>query len=253
MADCTSYEPLLHLVLDGEATPEERQTVMDHLAVCGACREKFQQLTELHMAFTQLDTEVPAGLTGAVMDRIRAEGQAAKKKSRRSSFQLKGLAALAACCAIAFLGLQMLPNQSNSSGSMTDGGAPESAFYAANAQMADSDDAADSGDGADSSLKSGKGMLTESVDAARDIQPEEGGDDNTSVPQEDLGEPVEVETDEAAVGRWLAENRPGEESPVTLTPEETVDLARWVLEEAGIDLGLPMDRPVLLTSLGPEA
>ena len=250
MADCTSYEPLLHLVLDGEATPEERQTVMDHLAVCGACREKFQQLTELHMAFTQLDTEVPAGLTGAVMDRIRAEGQAAKKKSRRSFFQLKGLAALAACCAIAFLGLQMLPNQSSNSDMVADGGAPESSYYTAGAQMADA--AVDSGDGADNSMVMEKGMLADGIDEARDIQPESDGIDNTIAPQEYLGESAELETDEAAVGRWLAENRPNEENPIVLTPEEAADLARFLAEE-GVDLSIPTDCQVLLTYLGPEA
>ena len=203
------------------------------------------------------------------MDRVRAESRPpvsapARRKVRRTFPQLKGLAALAACCAIAFLGLRMLPNQSNSSGSMTDGGAPESAFYAANAQMADSDDAASSSDGADgmdggaptdraadSVFVPEKGMFTatDENNSANNAVTED-----TPAPEEqDLLPQAELETDEAAVGRWLAENRPGEENPIVLSPEEAADLARWVLEEAGIDLGLPTDRQVLLTYLGPEA
>ena len=246
MAECTVYEPLLHRMLDGEATPEERERAQAHLAACPACREKYRQLEALRGAFLALDTEVPAGLTAGVMERVRAESGARRRETNRR--WSRNLLALAACCAIVFLGVRGIGGgRDDASQEISGGAAPQYELFTA----ADSA-AADGGDGAAVPENGGLGPKAAVADGAESPQPfdvpqEALGDDAAGGAAE--GQAVPVETDEPAVGRWLAEHRPGETGPVALTAEEAADLADFLAAE-GVDLALPEGSPVLLTYLG---
>ena len=105
MSDCTMYEPLLHLLLDGEISPAERADLEAHLAACPACRERLEQLEAVRGAFALLDAEVPAGLRERAMAAVRLEVR--RERRRRLGRLARGLGALAACCVLAFLGLRL--------------------------------------------------------------------------------------------------------------------------------------------------
>ena len=102
MEDCTRYAPLISAAVDGEVSPEERRDLMDHLAQCPACRGAYEEMLAMHMAFGELDAEVPGDLAGDVMAEIRSR----QKKPRRRYWLQVGMAA--ACCALVFLGYRAL-------------------------------------------------------------------------------------------------------------------------------------------------
>lgn len=94
---CQRYYELISQRLDGELTEDEQQELESHLAVCPSCRALDQQLSGLHVDFSDLE-EVPApeGFAQGVMDRIRME----ENKKVIPLFQrpqFKAAAGLAAC------------------------------------------------------------------------------------------------------------------------------------------------------------
>ena len=101
MEQCAQYTALISAAVDGELSAAEREELMDHLVQCPACREVYGEMAAMHQAFSQLDTEVPGDLTGAVMAKVRAQGQI--RKPRTYWWQLT---AAAACCALVVLGYQ---------------------------------------------------------------------------------------------------------------------------------------------------
>jgi len=241
MADCNVYEPLLHCVVDGEAGAEERRRVMEHLAECPVCREKFQQLTELHMAFEELDAEVPAGLRSRVMETVRAER--AKERRGRTRRWRSGILAAAACCAIAFLGVQGLGGMGGSSAPMEAAG--QRAVMEEGTALVTADDAAVElysyavTDVANSVIAQ-SGTVEAPAGKSEEAMPDEKAEARS---EETLSA---VMTKEPAVLEWLEENRPGETADVKLTEEEVRALAAWLAEQ-GIDLPLPESGGAILT------
>ena len=60
---------LLSAFLDGEATEEERNQVVDHLAACALCREDLEDLNTARTALRSLVVlEVPSGLVPSSQD-----------------------------------------------------------------------------------------------------------------------------------------------------------------------------------------
>lgn len=93
------YSDMISAAVDGALSPEEHRQLLEHLSGCPACREAYEQTLLLRDAFAAWEEpEVPAGLTAAVMGRVRQE----RSKNRRRP--LWRLAAAAACLAVILYG-----------------------------------------------------------------------------------------------------------------------------------------------------
>ena len=105
MKTCEEYESLISGFLDGELSAEDRAGVAEHLASCPACQQYFDDLVAMHDAFDRIE-EVPApdGFTERIMAQVRETPQAEGKKTIPVP-RWRRWAALAACCAVAALGL----------------------------------------------------------------------------------------------------------------------------------------------------
>ncbi len=108
MSGCESYETLISALLDGALEESERRELEDHLASCPACRAYLEDLKAIQTAIGGLDVPAPAGFTGKVMDKIRAESQPAKKAKTIRFPRWQRWAAAAACCALVLAGLWTL-------------------------------------------------------------------------------------------------------------------------------------------------
>ena len=105
MKTCEEYESLISDFLDGELSAEDRARVAEHLASCPACQQYFDDLVAMHDAFDRIEeVPVPDGFTERVMARVRETPQTEEKKIIPFP-RWRRWAALAACCAIAALGL----------------------------------------------------------------------------------------------------------------------------------------------------
>ncbi|MDE7221404.1 MAG: DUF3379 domain-containing protein [Oscillospiraceae bacterium] len=105
MKSCAEYEMLISAFLDGEASEEERAEAAEHLASCSACQKYFDDLVALHDALDQMEeVPVPEDFAAEVMDRVRETPQETAGKTVLFP-RWRRWAAMAACCAVAALGL----------------------------------------------------------------------------------------------------------------------------------------------------
>lgn len=111
---CEQWEERLSALLDGELSEAERRELTEHLAGCGACRAYLADLTAIHEAMEAVPA--PEGFARSVMDRVAHTKQDAGRKV--IPWRRWGL--LAACCALAALGLW----QFRAGGGASGGGAP---------------------------------------------------------------------------------------------------------------------------------
>ncbi len=106
MKICEQYALLLDSFVDGELPDQEAGRVRDHLSACPACAAYVSDAFAIRAAFEDVEeTEVPAGFADGVMAVIRANA-APRKKPHRA---LKTIASLAACAALVFATVRMLP------------------------------------------------------------------------------------------------------------------------------------------------
>ena len=113
MKICEQYAPLLDSFVDGELTEQEAETVREHLAACPACAAYVSDALAIRAAFGNVEeTKVPDGFADGVMAAIRANA-APRKKPHRA---LKTVASLAACAALVFAAVRVLPFESFSGG-----------------------------------------------------------------------------------------------------------------------------------------
>lgn len=116
MRSCVEYELLISAFLDGELSGEERVELTDHLTVCPKCQQYFNDLAAMHDAFDRDEVPVPEGFAQGVMARVRETPQSGKgirfPHWRRWT-------ALAACCALAALGVWSVYRQSSGVASQT--------------------------------------------------------------------------------------------------------------------------------------
>lgn len=116
MKICEQYALLLDSFVDGELTEQEAGTVREHLASCPACAAYVSDAFAIRTAFGDVeDTQVPAGFADGVMAVIRANA-APRKKPHRA---LKTVASLAACAALVFAAVRVLPIESFSGSAPT--------------------------------------------------------------------------------------------------------------------------------------
>ncbi len=103
---CEQYAPLLDSFVDGELAEHEAAVVREHLAACAACAAYVSDALAIRAAFGDMEEpEVPDGFADGVMAVIRANA-APRKKTHRA---LKTMASLAACAALVFAAVRVLP------------------------------------------------------------------------------------------------------------------------------------------------
>lgn len=102
MKECTSFEALLDLFVDGELFPEEMARVQSHLDQCPACRAYVDDALAIRAALDGWEkTPVPEDFHRHVMDAVRAHPR------RRPTPWKKVVLPLAACFAVAILALPL--------------------------------------------------------------------------------------------------------------------------------------------------
>lgn len=103
MRPCEEYEDLVSAFIDGVLPETDRERLMAHMASCPACQAYFDDQIAIHDAFVRGEAPAPEDFAPAVMDQVRAAPQKAERK--RILLRWQSWAALAACCALAALGL----------------------------------------------------------------------------------------------------------------------------------------------------
>ncbi|MDE7261682.1 MAG: zf-HC2 domain-containing protein [Oscillospiraceae bacterium] len=108
MKSCEEFELLASLAVDEEATLEERAELAKHLETCPDCRAYFEDLKRLHEAFAVEKPIVPEDFAAQVMCRVRETKQDRAEEPEKKTVLFphwRRWAALAACCAVAALGV----------------------------------------------------------------------------------------------------------------------------------------------------
>lgn len=104
MRPCEGYEVWISAFLDGELSGEERTELMAHMTDCRRCQQYFNDLVAIHDALDREEAPVPEGFADRVMARVRETEQ--ERPQKTISFpHWRQWTALAACCALALLGL----------------------------------------------------------------------------------------------------------------------------------------------------
>lgn len=105
MRNCEAYEEWISAFLDGGLSGADQAELMEHMAGCRRCQQYFDDLVAIHEALDQEDeVPVPEGFEDRLMARVRETAQ--EKPAKMIQFpQWRRWAALAACCAVAVIGL----------------------------------------------------------------------------------------------------------------------------------------------------
>lgn len=104
MKSCEEYEVWISAFLDGELSGADRAELMEHMTACRSCQRYFDDLVAMHDALDQEEASVPEGFAAQVMARV---GETAQEKPGKTvpPLRWRRWTALAACCALALLGL----------------------------------------------------------------------------------------------------------------------------------------------------
>ena len=100
---CDEYIILMNMLIDGEASPEERQRLSEHLNVCESCRAEYARLKYMADVMMDMQQEVPENLHSSIMSKIPASKQVKIPFYRSKSFGLVAAACLMIAAAGAFL------------------------------------------------------------------------------------------------------------------------------------------------------
>ena len=126
MKACKEFETRISALIDDELPAAERPEVMAHLAECPACKAYWEELLAVGEILREETTPAPAGFSEAVMVRVRETRQ----ERKLVAFPVwKSVAAIAACCTIAVLGVWMMDGTGGNSmmdSAVSNSGAPES-------------------------------------------------------------------------------------------------------------------------------
>lgn len=108
MIVCKEYEARISALIDDELTAEERIEVLEHIALCPACKAHWEACLAMRDALRE-EVSAPAGFAESVMARVQKTAQeqsSAKKVLRFPGW--KRFAGLAACCAVVILSVWMI-------------------------------------------------------------------------------------------------------------------------------------------------
>lgn len=101
MSMCEQYAEIISAFMDGKLSEKERLELMEHLALCPACKDYFEDQLTIREAMGELEEAAPAGFAEAVMERVKSTPQ----EKKRAALPWRSWAAAAACCALALLGV----------------------------------------------------------------------------------------------------------------------------------------------------
>lgn len=109
MEPCEKYEPWISAFLDGELSGKDRAELMEHMAACPSCQRYFDDLVAIHDALDQEEAPVPEGFAEQLIARVGETEQEKPRKVIKVS-HWRQWTAMAACCALALLGLWSFRN-----------------------------------------------------------------------------------------------------------------------------------------------
>lgn len=105
MKTCREYETWISELIDGELSQPDRTELSEHMAVCPVCQRYFDDLIAMHDAFDRSLEEPGEGFAPAVMARVRTARQEKPPRKVIAFPHWRRWTALAACCAVAALGI----------------------------------------------------------------------------------------------------------------------------------------------------
>ncbi len=107
MTECIKYQDLISCLIDGEITENEKTDLEAHIAACSSCKA---YLDLCNLMSGGVDTsEPPASLAANVMRAVKnAPAPVAKRKGKKSGYQIGRWAIIAACLALAFIAVPQI-------------------------------------------------------------------------------------------------------------------------------------------------
>ena len=100
---CDEYIVLMNMLIDGEASPEERQRLSEHLSVCESCRAEYARLKYMADVMNDMQQDAPENLHSSIMSKIPTTKQVKIPFYRSKSFGLVAAACLMIAAAGAFM------------------------------------------------------------------------------------------------------------------------------------------------------
>lgn len=247
MLVCEQFEARISALIDDELPAGERIEVLEHLAVCEACKAYWEELLLIRDALREPEQKAPAGFTDAVMARVRATAQESCSAPEKKILRFPGwkrVAGLAACCAVVLLGvwaMDFAPEIGMDDCAVRNGAAPQ--MYAEDSATGSA--AWDYGlDMADSAEAPEEDAGTYAVNGAGNAdcgEPESAGetdDAKDAQVKSDSGEDAPaatLATDSEVARQWLQDTL-GEDwvsGESYALSEEQYDVLRKALEDAG--------------------
>ena len=152
MEHCEEYLELISAAIDGQISPQARQTLNQHLAQCPGCRALYAAMAEDCAALSAVgESEPPEGFARAVMERVKAEPRT-KVISLFRRPRVKKLLTTAACALLCVgvvrfaVGSIGMGSAAPTSGNTTGAAAPASSYDPSSSAAAHKQEAAGYGD-----------------------------------------------------------------------------------------------------------
>ena len=152
MEHCEEYLELISTAIDGQISPQARQTLNQHLAQCPGCRALYAAMAEDRAALNAVgESEPPEGFARAVMERVKAEPRTGVIPLFRRP-RVKKLLTTAACALLCVgvvrfaAGSIGMGSAAPTSGNSTGAAAPASSYDPSSDAAAHKQEAADYGD-----------------------------------------------------------------------------------------------------------
>lgn len=152
MEHCEEYLELISAAIDGQISPQARQTLNQHLAQCPGCRALYAAMAEDRAALNAVgESEPPEGFARAVMERVKAEPRTGVIPLFRRP-RVKKLLTTAACALLCVgvvrfaVGSIGMGSAAPTSGNTTGGAAPASSCDPSSSAAAHKQEAAGSVD-----------------------------------------------------------------------------------------------------------
>ena len=152
MEHCEEYLELISAAIDGQISPQARQTLNQHLAQCPGCRALYAAMAEDCAALSAVgESEPPEGFARAVMERVKAEPRTGVIPLFRRP-RVKKLLTTAACALLCVgvvrfaAGSIGMGSAAPTSGNSTGAAAPASSYDPSSDAAAHKQEGADYGD-----------------------------------------------------------------------------------------------------------
>lgn len=219
MRTCGDYEALISAFIDGTLEEDERVRLMEHMAVCTDCQAYFDDQIAIHDALTSLEAEAPEDFTEKVMEKVRSTAQDRAEPERKSVLfpHWRRWTALAACCAVAALGVWTFGGQNVSEdAALLRSAAPYSSGYEFDADEAEE-----------------PGTDRAALDNCMPPSPEESPDQDSVSSKQAADAPEAAVTTAPACDDTAAERTQRDSQYVTVLTTASPTAADWVEKKLG--------------------